>query len=249
MKTIRKIIEIDEERCDGCGKCVLACAEGAVAIVDGKARLVKDSYCDGLGACIGECPQGALRIVEREAAEFDPEAVEQHLGQTQKQGETLDAGPHLRCPSSRIQQFEPSGESGSPAIARESAVSALSNWPVKIRLVPASAPFLKGANLLVAADCTAAAFGNFHCGFLQGKTLLIGCPKCDDVSQLARKFVEIFRVAFIRSVTVLIMEVHCCSVLAEIVRKAMAQAGKDVPIEVVIIGVRGSILDRKKPAA
>ncbi len=250
MKAVRKIIEIDEERCDGCGQCVIACAEGAMEIVDGKARLIKDTYCDGLGACLGECPQDALRIIEREAAEFDPEAVEHHLEQKKTQEEPPKASPPLsRCPSSQIRLFEVSCEVANRPVAQEPSASALSHWPVQIRLVPANAPFLKGADLLVAADCTPVAYGNFHRDFLHGKALLLGCPKFDDVPGYLQKFTEIFSTADIRSVTVLSMEVPCCSALAGIVKKGMSQAGKTIPIEEIVIGVRGDLLGRKQQAA
>lgn len=249
MKSVRKIIEIDEERCDGCGQCVIACAEGAMEIVDGKARLMKETYCDGLGACLGECPQGALRIIERQAAEFDPEEVEKHLERSGKGEQTPKATVPSQCPSSQIRLFETSCEGANRPAMPVSTASALSHWPVQIRLVPANAPFLKGADLLVAADCTPVAYGNFHCDFLQGKALLLGCPKFDDVPQYIKKFAEIFSVADIKSVTVLEMEVPCCSALPTIVRKGMAEAGKKIPIEEVVVGVRGTILGRRKPAA
>ena len=249
MKSVRKIIEIDEERCDGCGQCVIACAEGAMEIIDGKAKLVKDIYCDGLGACIGECPQGALRIIEREAVEFDPEAVEHHLQEKELREKTPKAMGASGCPSSQIRLFEISCETANRPAAQEPSTSALSHWPVQIRLVPSKAPFLQGADLLVAADCTPVAYGNFHCDFLQGRALLLGCPKFDDVQLYIEKFAEIFRAADIKSVTVLTMEVPCCSALPAIVKKGMVEAGRKVPMEEVVIGVRGTILERKKLAA
>ncbi len=249
MKSSRKIIEIDEERCDGCGQCVIACAEGAIEIVEGKARLIKETYCDGLGACLGECPQGALRIIEREAAEFDPEEVEKHLERSGKGEDVPKPAPPIQCPSSQLRLFTTSCEAANRPVTQDAAASALSHWPVQIRLVPASAPFLKGADLLVAADCTPVAYGNFHCDFLQGKALLLGCPKFDDVPQYIKKFAEIFSVAGIKSVTVLEMEVPCCSALPLIVKKGMEAAGKKVPMEEVVIGVRGTILERRQLAA
>ncbi len=249
MKSVRKIIEIDEERCDGCGQCVIACAEGAMEIVDGKAKLVKDTYCDGLGACIGECPQGALHIIEREATEFDPEAVEHHLREKDLQEKNRKAMGASRCPSSQIRLFEISCETANRPAVQGPSSSALSHWPVQIRLVPPKAPFLQGADLLVAADCTPVAYGNFHCDFLQGRALLLGCPKFDDAQLYIKKFAEIFRTVDIKSVTVLSMEVPCCSALPAIVKKGMAEAGRKVPMEEVVIGVRGTILERKKLAA
>lgn len=249
MKSVRKIIEIDEERCDGCGQCAIACAEGAIEIVNGKAKLVRDSYCDGLGACLGECPQGALRIEEREAEEFDPAAVEHHLEAKEKSREHPTAAAPFHCPSSQVHLFASACDAANQPIAQEAASSALSHWPVQIRLVPANAPFLKGAELLVAADCAPVACGSFHRDFLQGKKILLGCPKFDDVTQYVRKFAEIFSVADIKTVTVVDMEVPCCSALPAIVKKGMEAAGKKIPMEEVVLGVRGNILKQRKLAA
>lgn len=247
MKTVRKIIEIDEELCNGCGQCVTSCAEGAIRIVDGKARLISENYCDGLGACLGECPQGALKIIERTAEEFDPEAVEEHLKAGEKkaaEGEKMPCG----CPSANIRTFKViSGDAGKPA--GESGPSALSHWPVQIRLVPATAPFLKGADLLVAADCAPVAYPGLHRDFLPGKVILLGCPKFDDGQAYIAKFAEIFQKAGIRSVTVLDMEVPCCSALPAMVKKGLELSGKDVPLEEVTIGLQGNILRRRKLAA
>ena len=244
MKAVRKIIEIDEERCDGCGQCVIACAEGAIEIIEGKAKLVKDSYCDGLGACLGECPQGALTIREREADEFDPEAVEHYLQEKEKAGKPVEPAVPFQCPSAQLRMLKPAGDSPGQRAAQATNSSALSHWPVQIRLVPPNAPFLKGAHLLVAADCTPVAYADFHRDFLQGKVLLLGCPKFDDVPHYLKKFAEIFKTAGIKRVTVLQMEVPCCSALPAIVRKAMAEAGKEIPLEEIIIGVQGNILKR-----
>jgi Pyruvate/2-oxoacid:ferredoxin oxidoreductase delta subunit len=251
----RKIVEIDEERCDGCGQCAIACAEGAIVIEGGKARLVSENYCDGLGACLGECPQDALHIIEREAEDFDPVAVEHHLQQQERVAkaaiqETMPCG----CPSSQIKILQPHsaiGPAHSPQGYGISAAtpSALSHWPVQIRLVPAKAPFLKGADLLVAADCTPVVYPDFHRDFLKDKVVLIGCPKLDDVPQYVEKFAEIFRTASIRSVTVLIMEVPCCSGLPMIIRKGRVAAGKQVPMEEVVISAQGQILKRQQSAA
>jgi Pyruvate/2-oxoacid:ferredoxin oxidoreductase delta subunit len=248
MKAVRKIIEIDEERCDGCGQCVISCAEGAIEIIEGKAKLVKDSYCDGLGACLGECPQGALQVVEREADEFDPEAVEHHLAAKSGAATVSESPSPFQCPSGKFHFFEkPTTESSAEAAA--SIPSALSHWPVQVRLVPPGAPFLKEADLLVAADCVPVAYGGFHRDFLQGKVVLLGCPKFDDAAQYVEKFAEIFRTANIKSVTVVDMEVPCCSALPAIVKKGMQEAGKEVPTEEVVISVRGQLLGRKKLAA
>lgn len=250
MKVIRKIVEIDEERCDGCGLCVPACAEGAIQVVDGKARLLSDRYCDGLGACLGECPNEALRIIEREAEEFDEEAVEEHL-EAEAEAGVEEGVMACGCPSSQVQSFVPSARGqGSPGSApQERAESALSHWPVQIRLVPPTAPFLRGADLLVVADCTPVAYPNFHQDFLAGKVVMVGCPKFDEPQPYVEKFGEIFKVADIQSVTVAVMEVPCCQGLPAIVKKGMEAAGKKVPMEVVVVSTRGEILKRRRIAA
>ncbi len=273
MAAIRNIITIDEEKCDGCGLCASACAEGAIEIVKGKACLVKDSYCDGLGACIGECPRGALTIIEREAEAFDEEAAARHQGAhgkgdigngTPKVGNgaghseprTLESeirNPKSEipftgaggCPSARLQSFGRTCEDFNRPLSQEQAGSALTHWPVQIRLVPPTAPFLKGAHLLVAADCTAYAYAGFHSDLLKGKVLMVGCPKFDDTDQYIQKFADIFKVADIAAVTVAIMEVPCCSKLPPIVVRAMELAGRQIPLEVAIVGIRGDLQRRK----
>lgn len=242
MKVLRKIIEIDEELCDGCGKCVPGCAEGALQIIDGKARVVADKYCDGLGDCVGECPTGALKIIEREADEFDKEAVEEYL--TEKEMTVLPCG----CPSSNIQTFETFAscqEANKPADIGESSESALTHWPVQIRLVPASAPFLQGADLLILADCGAVAFPTLHRDLLKGKVVMMGCPKFDDVHDYINRFADIFKIAGIKSVTTVVMEVPCCSGLPMIVKKGMEAAGKEIPMEKVVLSTRGEIIKRE----
>jgi ferredoxin len=251
MKVTRKIIEIDEELCDGCGQCVPSCAEGALQIIDGKAKLVAEVYCDGLGACLGECPNDALRVVDRDADEFDEHAVEKHLSSMAK-----EEGPHVipitsGCPSSQIKMFAPSGprkEAGGPSSEGESE-SALTHWPVQIRLVPPTAPFLKGADLLVVADCVPVAYPRFHTDFLKGKVVVVGCPKFDDVQAYIQKFSEIFKMADIRSVSVVIMEVPCCQGLPIVVGRGMEKSGKKIPMEKVMISARGDVLGREKMAA
>lgn len=246
MKKVRKIIEIDEELCNGCGNCIVSCAEGALEIVDGKARISAEKYCDGLGACIGECPTGALRVIEREADDFDESAVEHHLAAMQPhQAHVPDTLP-CGCPSAHVQTFSsrvacPSANESRPRVKDESA---LRHWPVQIRLVPASAPFLRNADLLVAADCAPVAYPNFHAHFLQGKVVLVGCPKFDDNQLYLEKFTEIFQKAGIRSVTCLVMEVPCCQGLPVIVKMAMDKAGKSIPMEYVMIGLQGDVLKR-----
>jgi Pyruvate/2-oxoacid:ferredoxin oxidoreductase delta subunit len=248
MKTMRKIVEIDEALCNGCGQCINKCAEGALQIVDGKARLVSEIYCDGLGACLGECPQDAIKIIEREASLFDEHATEQYLREKKKAADQdIACPPHSGCPSGKIQMFGSPSYSGAVMPAGQiGSTSALSHWPVQIKLVPATAPFLKDADLLVAADCTPVAYPDFHSEFLKDKVIMLGCPKFDDADAYIQKFADIFRTANIRSITVLIMEVPCCSKLPVIVERSMAVAGKHVPVEEVVISTRGYILSRKK---
>ncbi len=251
MKVNRKIIEIDEELCDGCGQCVPSCAEGALQVVDGKAKLVADLYCDGLGACLGECPTGALQIVEREADEFDEEAVEEYLSSKSQEEPVEEATMACGCPSTQIQSFASATsyeEANEPAV-QEIQDSALSHWPVQIKLVPPTAPFLKGADLLVAADCTPVAYPNFHQDFLKGKAVMVGCPKFDDVQEYVQKLADIFSTAAVRSVTIVVMEVPCCQGLPIIVERGMEAAGKNVPMEKVVISARGEVLGREKLAA
>ncbi len=231
-KTKRKIIRINEELCDGCGQCVVACAEGAIEIMDGKARLVADNLCDGLGACIGECPTGAMEILEREADEFDMEAVHQK----NKSAVVMPARPC--CPSAQIMTMK-SDKPADRGIAGAPLPSMLSTWPVQISLIPPTAPFLQDADLLVAADCVPFAYAGFHNDFLRGKTLMVGCPKLDDAEEYMGKFTEIFRKNRIKSITVVRMEVPCCSYLPRIVALALEKAGKQIPIEEVIITRQG----------
>ena len=252
MTVRRKIIEIDEDLCDGCGICVPSCAEGALQVVDGKARLVGELYCDGLGACLGDCPTGALTIVERDAEEFDEEAVEELLKKRDvSEGEKLTAAVG-GCPSAQIQTFgheKPCQSANMPVVQKGGSASALSHWPIQVRLVPPHAPFLKGADLLVAADCTPVAYPHFHRDFLEGKAVMVGCPKFDDRDEYIQKFAEIFREANIRSVAVVVMEVPCCSALPIIVKQGMEEAGKKMPMEEIVISTRGDILKREKQAA
>jgi Pyruvate/2-oxoacid:ferredoxin oxidoreductase delta subunit len=236
MKVMRKIIEIDEERCDGCGECVPACAEGAIEVIDGKARVVAEKYCDGLGACMGECPNDALHIVEREAEDFDEEAVEKFLKEKERKQPLPPAG--AGCPSTNIQTSIPEGSN--------KGASNLTHWPIQIHLVQPQAPFLKGADLLVAADCTAFACAGFHQDYLMGKVVLIGCPKFDDREAYIQKFTDIFKTAEIRSITVVVMEVPCCSGLPVMIQNAMKAAHKEIALETVVISTRGEVLKNPK---
>jgi ferredoxin len=211
---IRKIIEIDEKLCDGCGLCIPSCAEGALAIVDGKAKLVKDIYCDGLGACLGECPQGALKVIEREAEDFDEAAVEQALEERAQAGSQAPAAP---------------------------AESRLRQWPVQLSLVPPFAPFLRGADLLITADCVPFAYPNYHADFLEGRVVLVGCPKLDDLPFYVKKLQAIFEAAKVKSVTVLKMEVPCCTGIAQAARIALDATPYHMQVRCVTIRVDGAI--------
>ncbi len=231
MKILRKIIQIDENLCDGCGTCIPSCAEGALKIIDGKAKVVSDNFCDGLGACLGECPQGALKIIEREAEEFDEKAVEKYLSkETDKKEKPLVCG----CSSAQIQTFiKP--DDNSPCCSAENNNSALCNWPIKIKLLPSNAPFFKDANLLVLADCFGAAFPALHNDLLKNKVLVIGCPKFDDANAYVEKFENIFKNHNIKSITIGIMEVPCCSGFTSIVKKGLEKARKKIDINEIVI--------------
>lgn len=245
MKIMRKIIEIDEELCNGCGLCVPDCAEGSLVIIDGKAKMVSDKLCDGLGACLGSCPTGALKIIEREAEDFDEEAVEKHLAAQKKK----EAAPKLSgCPSAQIKTFAPQTPcqgANKPVMAAAGGISALTHWPVQIRLVPATAPFLQGADLLVAADCCAVSAPNFQQDFLTGKIVMMGCPKFDDAEMYVHRFSEVIANCNLNSLTILIMEVPCCSSMNGIIKQAMERAGKSVPVEQITISTQGAVLERK----
>lgn len=253
MKRVtRKIVEIDEERCDGCGLCVPGCAEGAIQIIDGKAKLVADKFCDGLGACLGDCPNDALEVIEREAEEFDEEAVEEHLkkiGQPEESaGQTMACG----CPSTQIRSFEADRAcpmAAGPAVGAGRGESALTHWPIQIRLIPPTAPFLKGADLLVLADCVGGAYAGLHKDLMVGKVVMMGCPKLDDAEAYIEKFTEVFDTAKPRSITIAMMEVPCCSGLAHIVKEALKASRAAIPVEEVVFSVRGERLERMKASA
>ncbi|MBF0099406.1 MAG: 4Fe-4S binding protein [Desulfobacterales bacterium] len=241
MKVLRKIIQIDEERCDGCGLCATSCAEGALAIVQGKAKVVKDSFCDGLGACIGECPKQALTITERVTDEFDEVAVTAHLSEHQHHVKN-----HQTCPSATPQQWKTETscacESAQNPRTIASNATALTHWPIQIRLIPKTAPFLKKAHLLILADCCAVALPNLHKDVLQGKVVMMGCPKFDPIDMYVQKFKEIFEVAGIQSLTTVVMEVPCCSGLPAIVQKGMSAANCSLPINQIVVSAKGHIL-------
>ena len=221
----RKIIVIDEEKCNGCGQCVTGCAEGAIALIDGKAKLVSEVYCDGLGACIGECPVGALTLVEKEAPEYDQAAVDKHLA-------TIGRAPHAAasaCPGA------------APAMAPTQ--SQLGNWPLQLSLMPINAPYLERATLLMAADCTAFAYPDFHRHFVKGKVAIIGCPKLDDAAAYREKLAKIIQANHIEFIHVVYMEVPCCGGLVRLVQQAVADSGCKVPVKLTKIGIGGEIKD------
>lgn len=237
-KTLRKIIRIDEDKCDGCGACVPACAEGAIAIVKGKARLVSETYCDGLGACLGECPRGAITIEERPAEAFDEVAAERHMQEDRVEEEMLPCG----CPSSTIANFDRTDVSSAPPADGERPQSLLGHWPVQLTLVPPGAPFLQGADVVLSADCAPFACAGFHREFLRDRALLVACPKLDDWQAHLDRLTEILRQSTVRSITIVRMEVPCCSGLTAMARRAIAASGKDIPVREVTVGVSGELL-------
>jgi len=237
----RQIIRIDEEKCTGCGDCITACAEGALAIVDGKARLVGEVYCDGLGACLGECPEGALSIEEREAEAFDEEAVRDRLATLWTQGEArreAQAEIPAGCPSAQVRAFGAATPGGEGAT---SSGSALSHWPIKLRLVPPEAPFLQEADVVLVADCAGFAWGDLHRELGGERAVLIGCPKFDEYEFSLSRLAEMVHRASIRSLTVVHMEVPCCAGYWYLAQQACAAAGREIPLRQVVIGVRGEV--------
>jgi len=237
-KTLRKIIRIDEEKCNGCGACVPACAEGALQIIDGKAKLISETYCDGLGACLGECPQGAITIEERTAEHFDEEATKLHL---EKENQTMEKLP-CGCPSATVTQFERQETTEVAPIESTNQQSVLSHWPVQLTLVPPMAPFLQGADLLLAADCVPFAYAGFHQDFIKDHAVLVACPKLDDFEAHLEKLTDILRHSSVKSLTVVHMEVPCCAGLTHMVKQAMHSASKDIPLKEITIGIRGDLL-------
>ena len=234
----RRIIEIDQDKCNGCGACAAACHEGAITMVDGKAKLMRDDYCDGLGDCLPTCPTGAISFVEREAAAYDEQAV---LANKQKKMQQEGMHLHGGCPGTRMktkQHTEPSGATATPAQVQ----SRLSQWPIQIKLVPVNAPYFGGAKLLIAADCTAYAYAAFHERFIKGHITLVGCPKLDSVDY-SEKLTEIIRNNDIKSVTIVRMEVPCCGGLEYAAKTALQNSGKFIPWQVMTISTDGNILD------
>jgi len=260
---IRKIIQIDEDKCNGCGLCVPNCAEGAIQIIDGKAKLVKDSYCDGLGACLGHCPMDALHIIEREAEDFNEEEAMafsekmKNANQEKRQTEQTVNKPlthsnmhhhHGGCPGSRIMMFN---NENKPDISNGIGVGdgdieikikpQLRQWPVQLSLVPVNAPYFNNADLLVTADCVPFAYADYHLTLLKGKTLVVGCPKLDDIEFYTEKLTQILCNNEIKSITVAHMEVPCCMGIVRTVEEAVANSGKSIPVTKVMIGIDGSV--------
>jgi NAD-dependent dihydropyrimidine dehydrogenase PreA subunit len=244
MKKMRKIIEIDEDKCTGCGQCIVACAEGALQLINGKARLVGEILCDGIGACIGNCPEDALKIIEREAEDFDEKAVEVHLAQ--RNPAPVQPALACGCPSSATMSFSPIQETKGSGPCCTDAVSRLGHWPVKLQLLSPSAPFLKGSDMLLLADCCGVACPNLHDKLLQGKTVAIACPKLDDIDKHIQRLAEILAQATPRQLTIVHMEVPCCTGLVHAAIRAVEVAGVTIPMKHVVIGRRGEILAEEK---
>ena len=231
---IRKIIHIDEEKCNGCGACANACHEGAIGMVDGKAKLLRDDYCDGLGDCLPACPTGAITFVEREAAAYDEQAALENKKKEQP-------APFMGCPGHAVKAFQRRAQAEAP-VFRGEAESQLAQWPCQIKLAPVKAPYFQGAKLLIAADCTAYAYARFHEKFMRGKVTLVGCPKLDSVDY-SEKLTQIIKENDIQSVTVARMEVPCCGGLEQAAITALKDSGKFIPWQVVTLSTDGRILD------
>lgn len=251
---VRKIVHIDEDKCTGCGLCIPNCAEGAIQIIDGKAKLVADNLCDGLGACLGHCPEGAITIIEREAEDFDEEAVEKHLGHKEKHGHFKEnmpraAADHIRahmsggCPSARVMTLDDKVcDEDTPQTTRPRNRSRLEHWPVKLILIPPHAPFLRGKELLLTADCVGIAHPDLHNELLGGKAVAIACPKFDDAEFYIDRLTDIVRESGITGITVAHMEVPCCGGLIHIARQAVKNAGSNIPVKTLMISLRGENL-------
>ena len=231
---VRKIIHIDQEKCNGCGACASACHEGAIAMVNGKAQLIRDDYCDGLGDCLPACPTGAITFTQREAAPYDEAAVQAHLARKKAEA-PLPCG----CPGSQSRAIH---REESPAVSGPAVSSQLRQWPVQIKLAPVNAPYFDGAHLLIAADCTAYAYGNFHQDFIRGKVVLIGCPKLDE-GDYTEKLTQIIRQNDIKSLTIVRMEVPCCGGIQRAAATALQHSGKFIPWQVVTIATDGRVVD------
>lgn len=254
---MRKIIQINEEKCNGCGACAKACHEGAIGMVNGKAKLLRDDYCDGLGNCLPACTTGAISFVEREAAAYDEKAVMEHMRQTKTeaahqgcpghQAKQLDPSGNVTksashgCPGHQIKQFDRHRKTAEPTPAAR-PVSQLAQWPCQIKLVPVNAPYFQGAKLLIAADCTAYAYANLHQEFMKDKITIIGCPKLD-ATDYSEKLSQIIKNNDIKNVTVLRMEVPCCGGLEHATVTALKNSGKFIPWQVVTISIDGEILE------
>ena len=238
---IRKIIRIDKEKCNGCGACADACHEGAIDIIHGKAELVREHFCDGLGDCLPECPTGAISFEEREAPEYDEKAVKEAQKKILAKNQTM--ATHVGCPGSKSMQIQRKETSETKKLSSNAdQVSSLQNWPVQIKLAPVSAPYFNDAKLLIAADCTAYAYANFHQDFIRNKITLIGCPKLDQVDY-SEKLTAIIQNNNIQSVTIVRMEVPCCGGLEMAAKKALQNSGKFIPWQVVTISIDGKILE------
>lgn len=255
-KVNRKIIKIDEDKCDGCGQCLPGCPEGALQVVDGKVRLVKESYCDGLGACLGHCPTGALQVIERPAEEYDalavlehlekqsPELAEKHRRHLREHGMEEPAGTREEagtgCSSTRVMSLD-TGQ-GSTGAVPAGDFAGLGQWPIKLYLIPPTAEFLKNAHLVFVADCAPFARGNMHNDLLKGKAVAAGCPKFDDIAAYEEKIDQILESVNIKSITVVYMEIPCCKGFVRLVADAVERSGQDIPVEVIQIGVQGEII-------
>lgn len=245
----RQIIEIDEMKCNGCGQCATACAEGAIKMINGKAKLISDSYCDGLGACLGTCPMDAITMIEREAPAFDEVAVKAALDGKNTHLSRNQAHAHgsagFVCPSAAMKQFTPrSTDSNDTSKHEESSPSRLGHWPVQIRLIPPHAPFLQNADLLILADCAAVAYPALQREFVDGRVVMMGCPKFDDTDLYHERFLEIFSNVPIRSITILKMEVPCCSGLSYIVEQALVESKAVIPLKKITVSLQGEVVNR-----
>jgi NAD-dependent dihydropyrimidine dehydrogenase PreA subunit len=244
----RKIVSINEDKCDGCGLCVPSCAEGAIKIIDGKAKLLSDNLCDGLGACLGECPQGAIEITERDADEYDESAVKIHL---EKEGRTMNHSHEQHghqhgggCPGSRMMEINRQESNQASASVSSDDIEVkikpqLTQWPVQLMLVPQNAPYFEGADLLITADCVPFAYPNYHLDLLKGKKVVVGCPKLDDIQYYVEKLTGIVKTNNINSITVAFMEVPCCGGIVRAAEQALADSGKDLPLHKVKISING----------